>query len=76
MQRMIVGKGRVKVPAGLKQARDKALEQNWVIGKGKNNHLRWYPPDGGPFVVTAATTSYWRASKNAIASLKRAGLDI
>lgn len=71
-----MGSKRVKVPDDLKRARDLALKQGWIIEIGRKSHLKWYPPDGGDYIVSAGSTGYWRSSRNAIAALRRAGLDI
>ena len=72
----MMGSKRIKVPDDLRKARDAALDQGWTVEPGRKSHLKWYPPDGGDFIVTASTSGYWRTSRNALATLKRAGLRI
>lgn len=53
-----------------------ARKQGWKIDLTGNNHLRFWPPHGGPPVITSNTPSDGRAKKNLIAALRRGGLTI
>lgn len=53
--------------------RSLARKARWHVAPFRGGHLRWSSPDG-TVVVTAATPSDWRASRNARARLRKAGL--
>lgn len=48
--------------------------QGWTITTTKKRHLRFESPRG-LIIYSAGTPSDWRARKNLVAHLKRAGLD-
>jgi hypothetical protein len=67
---------RIKVPDGLRKAREAAKEQSWDIKLLGSNHLAWIPPWDARPVTTASTMRYERSCKNYIAHLRNAGLEI
>jgi predicted RNA binding protein YcfA (HicA-like mRNA interferase family) len=52
-----------------------AQRQGWTVTMTGGNHYRFKSP-AGPVVFTASTPSDWRAIRNIVARLRRAGLDI
>lgn len=51
-----------------------AKNQNWKFEKTKNNHYKFYSPDGKYIIVVSGTPSDFRAQKKAYADFKRAGM--
>jgi hypothetical protein len=52
-----------------------AKGQDWTIAPTRKGHLRFIPPDGGPYVITGSTPSCTRGLLNLRADLRRAGLE-
>jgi hypothetical protein len=50
-------------------------EQGWKIGLTRKRHLRFESPTG-LIIYSSGTPSDWRARKNLVAHLRRAGLDL
>jgi predicted RNA binding protein YcfA (HicA-like mRNA interferase family) len=48
--------------------------QGFTVTRTAKNHLLVRDPDGKAITTLAGTPSDWRSTKNAIATLKRAGL--
>lgn len=63
--------GKLDLPRCISIARD----QGWDVALTKNNHWRFKSPKG-PVVFTSSTASDWRAIRNHVARLRRAGLQI
>lgn len=53
-----------------------ALAQDWYIERSNGGHLKWYPPNGDGFVLTAHTPSGGRHIENIKSQLTKAGLDL
>jgi hypothetical protein len=63
------------IPPELRGLAKQAEAQDWVITRLSSGHYRWTPPQGEALVIGHAhATSDPRASKNAIAALRQAGL--
>lgn len=58
----------------LKNLQRIATAQGWTVERQRSGHLRWYPPDRGPFVVSQHTASDYRSYRNLLGQLRRAGL--
>lgn len=53
-----------------------ALAQGWDVGRTRAGHVQFRSPDGASQVYVAASKNEARALANAIADLRRGGLDI
>ncbi len=52
-----------------------AREQGWTVGRTKKGHPVFYSPDKAqPPIYGSGTPGDWRAIRNLLANLKRAGL--
>lgn len=58
----------------LRELVDVARRQGWRVER--NNHIKFYAPDGHTIVVAACTESDVRAIHNTKARLRRAGLHV
>ena len=78
MSRQRLGKEALmpSVPRQLRDAGKRALAQGWTIDRTGSGHHRWRGPHGKPTVFTPSTPSDPRSFRNALAKLKRAGLDL
>lgn len=64
-----------RVPRAFKAAFKQARREGWDVVFTKNGHIRWQPPYGCA-VFTPSSPSDYRGERNAIAKLRRAGLDV
>lgn len=53
-----------------------AKEQNWTFERTKNNHWKFFSPDGKHIIVVSGTPSDWRSQRKAYADFKKAGMKI
>lgn len=53
-----------------------AKEQSWTFERTKNNHWKFFSPDGKNIVVISGTPSDWRAQRKAYSDFKKAGMKI
>jgi len=53
-----------------------AKEQDWCFERTKNNHWKFFSPDGKHIIVISGTPSDWRAQKKAYADFRKAGMTI
>lgn len=63
------------LPRDLRHALKVAEQSGWTVTLTKGNHLMWKSPTGKT-VITSKTTGYPRSIKNALADLKKNGLDL
>jgi hypothetical protein len=66
---------RPQIPDGLRPAHRLALDAGWTVECASGGHVHWRSPSGA-LVVTAKTSRSRRAVKNAVADLRRAGLEV
>lgn len=52
-----------------------ALAQGWRVEQTKTCHVKWFTPDGRLAAVSTGTPCGGRGYENALAQLRRAGLD-
>lgn len=52
---------------------DEARRQGWTVEQRKGNHLKLHAPGGRTIVTMGATESDYRALRNTIARMRRAG---
>jgi hypothetical protein len=66
----------VKMPAAFDRAAELARLAGWTVSQRQGSkHICWKPPTGAP-VFTASTPSDYRGVRNALALLRRAGLEV
>ncbi len=53
-----------------------AVAQGWRLGRRTRHGLRLLAPDGRTTVSLPGTPGDWRAWRNAVAALRRAGLEL
>jgi hypothetical protein len=64
------------LPEPLREAGRKAIAAGWKITRTNRGHLKWQPP-AGCFIITGSTPGGGkRSTANALADMKRAGLDV
>lgn len=58
----------------LNELRRIAEQQGWKVTQTKGDHMKWLPPDGGPFVITSASPSTSNIIKTIKHQLQKRGL--
>jgi hypothetical protein len=53
-----------------------AKDQGWAVSRTRKNHYRLCPPTPHDCVITSGTPSSQRSVRQALAQLRRSGLDI
>jgi hypothetical protein len=65
----------LKLPECYRELARAARAAGWDITRRRSGHLAWRSPSGA-VVFTPATPSDWRAARNSVADLRRAGLAV
>lgn len=76
MAKMSVRSG-IRIPDEFDRAVELARKAGWTVGKRQGSkHIQWKPPGGGPIITTSLTPLDSRTTRNELARLRRAGLEV
>lgn len=68
--------GRRRVPRHLREIERVVVAQGWALTETNSGHFKFYPVAGGEPIFCSKTPSEYRATRNLVAKLRSAGLDI